>query len=110
MQPREVRLSKDRSSIALIYEHEVRTIAADTLWHQSRAADSLAATQAGTRGELPAGLLISTIQLIGRYGLNIAFSDGYGRGIYPWEYLDALSIEQSGKPNTCDHPGADVKQ
>ncbi len=29
-------------------------------------------------------------------GLNLVFSDGHGRGIYPWDYLRALGDVQHG--------------
>jgi prepilin-type processing-associated H-X9-DG protein len=28
---------------------------------------------------------------MGHYGVNITFSDGHARGIYPWSYLTELS-------------------
>ena len=36
------------------------------------------------------GLRLSGIQPVGEHGLNLVFSDGHGRGIYPWPYLRAL--------------------
>jgi prepilin-type processing-associated H-X9-DG protein len=31
------------------------------------------------------------VREVGSYGVNIAFSDGHDRGIYPWSYLAQLS-------------------
>lgn len=39
----------------------------------------------------PAGLTIVAFNPIGHYGVNIAFSDGHARGIYPWSYLQMLT-------------------
>jgi DUF971 family protein len=36
------------------------------------------------------GVTIETLSPMGHYGVNIGFSDGHGRGIYPWSYLDEL--------------------
>lgn len=36
---------------------------------------------------------IATIQLVGMYAVNIIFSDGHERGIFPWSYLKDLSTE-----------------
>jgi DUF971 family protein len=36
------------------------------------------------------GVTIQSLSPMGQYGLNIGFSDGHGRGIYPWSYLDEL--------------------
>ncbi len=30
---------------------------------------------------------------MGDYGINIGFSDGHARGIYPWSYLSQLLKE-----------------
>ena len=96
MPPSDVRLRGDRLSIALEYENEVLNVSAAALWQHSRAAPSLAAALAGTKGTAPQGLRISDVQLIGRYGLNIAFSDGDARGIYPWEFLRSLAERGTG--------------
>lgn len=37
------------------------------------------------------GLAIVEIRPIGGYAINITFSDGHNRGIYPWSLLQALS-------------------
>ena len=36
------------------------------------------------------------VHTIGDKGLNLVFSDGHGRGIYPWAYLREL-----GEPGTA---------
>jgi prepilin-type processing-associated H-X9-DG protein len=36
------------------------------------------------------GLAITEIETVGSYAINIAFSDGHARGIYPWELLKTL--------------------
>src|SRR5258708_6407863 len=96
MPPSDVRLRGDQLSISLVYETEVLNETAAALWQNSRAAQSLAAGLAGTKGSAPQGLRISDVQLIGRYGLNIAFSDGDARGIYPWEFLRSLAERGTG--------------
>ena len=37
------------------------------------------------------GVRITDVQAVGNYGLNLAFSDGQDRGIYPWAYLRQLA-------------------
>lgn len=39
------------------------------------------------------GIAIERVSPIGSYGLNIGFSDGHARGIYPWAYLSKLLKE-----------------
>lgn len=47
------------------------------------------------RGEsvpaLPGELRIVGIQPVGAYGIQISFSDGHDRGVYPWIYLRELA-------------------
>jgi DUF971 family protein len=35
-------------------------------------------------------ITISSISAVGEYGINIRFSDGHDRGIYPWGFLATL--------------------
>ncbi len=37
------------------------------------------------------GVTITSIREIGVYGVNIEFSDGHRRGIFPWTYLYELA-------------------
>src|SRR5262245_50512619 len=36
-------------------------------------------------------IAIERVELVGDYGLTLAFSDGHARGIYPWAYLRELA-------------------
>jgi DUF971 family protein len=36
---------------------------------------------------------IADVRLVGDHALNIAFSDGHDRGIYPWNYLRELALD-----------------
>jgi DUF971 family protein len=40
-------------------------------------------------------LRLVRIEPVGDKGLNLAFSDGHDRGIYPWAYLHQLSLKAS---------------
>lgn len=42
----------------------------------------------------PSPIRLDHIELIGQQGLNLVFSDGHGRGIFPWSYLRELSATQ----------------
>jgi prepilin-type processing-associated H-X9-DG protein len=39
------------------------------------------------------GVTIERVSPVGSYGVNIGFSDGHARGIYPWAYLLQLLKE-----------------
>lgn len=56
-----------------------------------RCAACTQALRSGTPVEADAELRIAAIAPIGERGLNFVFSDGHGRGIYPWAYLRELS-------------------
>ena len=50
-------------------------------------------TRARIDGKFPQsipGVAIQTLAPMGHYGVNITFSDGHARGIYPWSYLAEL--------------------
>src|SRR4051812_43926920 len=47
----------------------------------------------GVRIEAPALIRIDDIRPVGDKGLNLVFSDGHGRGIYPWAYLRLIPKE-----------------
>ena len=36
---------------------------------------------------------ITSVEPVGSYALNLVFSDGHGRGIYPWSYLKSLEAK-----------------
>ena len=59
----------------------------------------------GTPIEAAASIRLSAIELVGDKGLNLVFSDGHGRGIYPWAYLRQIGRERSGS-READVPGA----
>jgi DUF971 family protein len=45
----------------------------------------------GGTPEIAADLVITGVQPVGHYGINLAFSDGHARGIYPFAYLRELA-------------------
>lgn len=49
--------------------------------------------QAGRIGQEPEadGCGIQDVSVVGEAGLNIRFSDGHDRGLYPWEYLRSVA-------------------
>lgn len=69
----------------------VSDVAAAMLWDNCPSAQAKRRRLDGRAGAAPSGLTIQRIEPIGRYGLNIAFSDGNDRGIYPWSMLAALA-------------------
>lgn len=68
-----------------------RVIAANLLWAECPSAAGRARRIRGLDKRPPDRLSIVAAQQIGTYGVNIAFSDGHDRGIYPWSYLATLA-------------------
>jgi DUF971 family protein len=60
------------------------------LWVECPSARGRVRREQGKHRTPPAGLVIKNVRGIGSYGVNVAFSDGHDRGIYPWSYLAAL--------------------
>lgn len=44
-------------------------------------------------------LRIENVSAIGRYGINIEFSDGHDRGIYPWAMLREHAVSANAEEN-----------
>lgn len=51
----------------------------------------------GGGGELPAGKIdvsLTEIHAVGHYGVQLVFDDGHDSGIYSWQYLRDLCVNQ----------------
>jgi DUF971 family protein len=69
---------------------EIHVLDAARLRHACRCAHC---TRTRIDGALPPSfdaVTIEAIAAVGHYGINIRFSDGHARGIYPWAYLTSL--------------------
>jgi DUF971 family protein len=47
--------------------------------------------RAGNPAAPAAGIALTLLQPVGEFGLQLGFSDGHDRGIYPWVLLHELS-------------------
>ena len=44
---------------------------------------------------------LTEVRLVGQYGMQLIFSDGHDRGIYPWPYLrELLSADNAAESDT----------
>ena len=87
MTPEEVRLTP--FALELCWADRIQSLGVDTLRRTCRCADCLAH---GT-GPIPEALRLTGAEAVGRYALQLKFSDGHERGIYPWSYLAGLGME-----------------
>ena len=92
--PESVVLLRDRSRLRLVWPNgEKSEIDAGRLRRACRCAGC---TRARIDGAFPGsfdGLSIKAIGVIGDYAINIVFADGHARGIYPWEFLRSLALQ-----------------
>ena len=66
-------------------------LSAQTLRQEARDAASVRARYDTGSFAAAANLQITALEQVGAYGVNIHFSDGHDRGIYPFTYLKELS-------------------
>lgn len=60
-----------------------------------RCAACVALRRTGKRvAEAAAAIRLDRIEPVGQQGLNLVFSDGHARGIFPWAYLRELGAVQ----------------
>ena len=89
--PSEVRVTDHRSLLALSWQDGTRfSLDAETLRNHCRCSQCQAQELRKASPPLRSGILITAVEPVGTYGVNISFSDGHARGIFPWSYLHGL--------------------
>lgn len=88
----ELRVSKDKTNLVLCFDNGPdKVLSAAFLRENARDADSLRAKHDG-KFQLPEqNITITDVKPMGHNSLNIQFSDGHIRAIYPFHYLIELS-------------------
>jgi DUF971 family protein len=90
--PETIVLTADRSRLRLEWSNGERAeVLAENLRGACRCAWCTRARIDGNLGAPLAAIAIDRLMPIGDYAINIAFSDGHNRGIYPWPYLRLLA-------------------
>lgn len=74
----------------VLSDGEKISVSAELLWRECPSAQGKMRRISGRASSPAPGLRIVALKEVGRYAVNIAFSDGHDRGIYPWNYLAAL--------------------
>jgi DUF971 family protein len=91
MTPDVAALSPDRASLNLRWPDGLAAdLSASALRDAARDAQSVRARREGAPAA-PADLTIEAAHPVGALGLNLWFSDGAQRAIYPWAYLRKLA-------------------
>jgi prepilin-type processing-associated H-X9-DG protein len=90
--PETIVLAADRSRLRLSWPNgEGAQLRAEHLRGACRCAWCTRARIDGNFAAAFDGVAIERLTPIGDYAINIAFSDGHARGIYPWPYLQLLA-------------------
>ncbi|MGE3247130.1 MAG: DUF971 domain-containing protein [Beijerinckiaceae bacterium] len=71
---------------------EAARLPAQLLWRECRSSDGIMRRLSGAADRPPTGIHIIALRPTGHYALNIAFSDGHDRGIFPWTFLSELAV------------------
>lgn len=89
--PERIGLSGEGSALVLTFAGgRTAAIAAARLRLACRCAHCTRARIDGVFSQDVDPVTIRTINPVGEYGINVGFSDGHARGIYPWSYLATL--------------------
>ncbi|MGI6244726.1 MAG: gamma-butyrobetaine hydroxylase-like domain-containing protein [Pseudochelatococcus sp.] len=96
--PSELRLSRDRATLAVAFDDAVFRLPAEYLRVSSPSAEvrghgpGQAITVAGKRD-----VAILGIEPVGRYAVRLVFDDLHASGIYTWDYLHELGSDQAAR-------------
>lgn len=85
----EIRRINAGTALRLTFERGVAELSAAVLWRECRSASGV--LRRLNHVAPPEGLTITALQAVGDYAINIAFSDGEARGIYPFSLLGQLA-------------------
>ena len=92
MRPLDLSLTKGGGALEILWEDGASAVLPARLLRAScRSAPALRERLEGREPEPAADLTITAVASVGRYAVNLAFSDGHARGIYPWAYLRELA-------------------
>lgn len=93
--PKEIRLAKDKRTLTVAFDDAAYELAAEYLRVESPSAEvkghgvGQARLVSGKRD-----VTIAALEPVGNYALKIVFSDTHQTGIFTWDYLRELGLEQ----------------
>ncbi len=90
--PIEIRLAADRRSVVLVNDAgDAVRLSADALRRACRCAGCRRELLDATRPPPASGITVAQIAALGGRAVNIRFSDGHDRGVFPLDYLATLT-------------------
>jgi DUF971 family protein len=100
MQARSVNIIEDGNSLAIEWQsgkHDI--LDAQQLWRDCPSAHARRRRMDHPHIKPDTELRIVSVAAIGLYAINIGFSDGHARGVYPWPLLKQIAT----KPAVADY-------
>lgn len=93
--PRKITLAADRRRLLLDWGNgREDSASAVALREACRSSRSVRARVDGWAVPAARDLTIVDVRPVGHYAVNLVFSDGHDRGIYPWAYLREIAREE----------------
>jgi len=84
-------LQLDGSQLRVEWPDGTLSLAASHLRRHCRCAECRRIARLDGEPGIAAGLQLEQASPVGSYGVQLQFSDGHDRGIYPWSYLRELA-------------------
>ena len=89
-------LDVSRAGLTVHWHDRVLALPAALLRTRCRCADCLSAALRGMPLNVEAPLALVDAVPLGHYAVQLRFSDGHERGIYPWVYLREMADAEAG--------------
>ncbi|OOG36498.1 gamma-butyrobetaine hydroxylase-like domain-containing protein [Polaromonas sp. A23] len=90
--PLDIVLHEASGQLEVLWNDGLRsTLEASALRAACRCAACESLRRAGNLTAPATGIALTVLQPVGEFGLQLGFSDGHDRGIYPWAYLHELA-------------------
>jgi DUF971 family protein len=83
------------SSLELSWSERTVVLSAPALRARCRCAPCRARERRGEASPTFDAIRLVALEEVGGYALNLRFSDGHDRGIYPWTYLRELALAEA---------------
>ena len=105
MTPENIVVRKDRSCLVIEWADGVQIdLTAPELRDLCQSAKSKRLALQGLLAPAAKDLSIEDVSAIGRYGINVVFSDGHDRGIYPWVMLREHALSRQSDTEISSGP------
>lgn len=89
--PSEIRMSRARKTLEILWPDGLnQTLNGLTLRKACACSGCTRSKQTGALTLIDAGVHVDKLEMHGISGLQLFFSDGHNRGLYPWAYLREL--------------------